>query len=198
MSAGSSGGPSQSSSRVTLANPIGGSSVEVDAVMAGASHQDGVPIKTSISQSHVEYNVQNNRPAAPSRSASGYALYSPFAIYYPAFNPSPTTSYSATSTQNPPCKIHGAGNPYGYSVYPQNPYANYQAQQALAPAGGGNAIAPGPSMALSASSVGPGAQVMKQEKRFIVDNGVTLVEEYINDKLVKRTVNGVSQPITKN
>ncbi|XP_077554923.1 uncharacterized protein LOC144169563 [Haemaphysalis longicornis] len=35
----------------------------------------------------------------------------------------------------------------------------------------------------------------KVEKRVIFENGVETVEEYVNDVLVKRTVNGVSQPI---
>ncbi|CAN8019828.1 hypothetical protein HPB47_018623 [Ixodes persulcatus] len=37
----------------------------------------------------------------------------------------------------------------------------------------------------------------KYERRVIVENGVETVEEYQNDQLFKRTVDGVEQPLTK-
>ncbi|XP_065297459.1 uncharacterized protein [Dermacentor albipictus] len=36
----------------------------------------------------------------------------------------------------------------------------------------------------------------KYEKRVIIDNGVETIEEYQNDRLVSRTVNGVAQPVS--
>uniref|UniRef100_A0A131YD17 Uncharacterized protein n=1 Tax=Rhipicephalus appendiculatus TaxID=34631 RepID=A0A131YD17_RHIAP len=36
----------------------------------------------------------------------------------------------------------------------------------------------------------------KYEKRVIIENGVETVEEYENDKLVRRFVNGVAQPVS--
>ncbi|KAH7983544.1 hypothetical protein HPB52_012529 [Rhipicephalus sanguineus] len=48
---------------------------------------------------------------------------------------------------------------------------------------------------LASSRPQPGVQG-KFEKRLIIDNGVETIEEYENDKLVKRIVNGVAQPIS--
>lgn len=199
MSAGSGGGnaASQPSSHVTLTTESGGPRVEVDAVMTGTQQGAG-PIKTTISQARVEYGVPNSPGAGPSGSSNAYPAYSPYAMYYPAYNQTPTTSSSATSNQSTPCKIHGPGSPYAYSMYAQNPYANYnyQALQAAASPGGSNAIAPG-AMAISSTSTGPAAQAVKQEKRVIKEMGVEVIEEYLNDELVSRTINGVPQPITK-
>lgn len=193
MSAGSGGVPSRSSSHATMASPAGWPRVEVNAARTGAPHQGGVPIKA-----HTEYTLPNIQGAAPSGSNSAYALYSPYAVYYPAYSQNPTTSCNATSTQNHPCKIHGPGNPYTYNVCGGNPCANYSCQS-MAPAGGGMmVVTPGGPLPISAGSVAPGAQVVKQEKRVVVDGGTEVVEEYLNDQLIKRTVNGVRQPIDKN
>ncbi|XP_075737634.1 uncharacterized protein LOC142777199 isoform X1 [Rhipicephalus microplus] len=37
----------------------------------------------------------------------------------------------------------------------------------------------------------------KFEKRVIIDNGIETIEEYENDKLVRRLVNGVEEPVSK-
>lgn len=201
MWAGSGGGRSQSSSHAAMAGPVGWPRVEVNAARTGVPPQGGVPINATIPKAHTEYTVPNIQGAAPSGSNSAYALYSPYAVYYPAYNQNPTTSYNATSTQNHPCKIHGPGNPYTYNVYGGNPCANYgyQAQQSMAPAGGGMmVVAPGGPLPISAGPVAPGTEIVKQEKRVTVDGGREVVEEYLNDQLIKRTVNGVPQPIDKN
>ncbi|XP_049516105.1 uncharacterized protein LOC125942107 [Dermacentor silvarum] len=46
------------------------------------------------------------------------------------------------------------------------------------------------------SSRPPSGMQGKYEKRVIIENGIETIEEYQNDRLVSRTVNGVPQPVT--
>ncbi|XP_065297456.1 uncharacterized protein [Dermacentor albipictus] len=184
MSSDSSASPS--SSQVNLSTEMGGRRIEVNAVrtgsqeqqQAGSSQSEG--IKTTISHSQIDYSV-----GAPTPRANLFVPNSPYAMYDP-YNPySPYNPYNPYIVYAPraPCPIHGYQAPPP-AASPQPSGASVPAQ----PASEGTSLA------------GPAAPRLPLKfevngRQIIIKEGFDIQEEYINDRLVSRTVNGVRETV---
>ncbi|XP_050052423.1 uncharacterized protein [Dermacentor andersoni] len=177
---------SRSSSQVNLSTEMGGRRVEVNAVRTGSQQQQAgssqsAGIKTTISHAYTDYSI-----GAPTPRANLFVPNSPYALYDP-YNP-----YSPYNPYNP------------YIVYaPRAPCPKHGHQQAPTPAASpqpSGASVPAEPASEGTSLAGPAAPPVPLKfemngRQVIVKDGFDIEEEYINDRLVSRTVNGVREPV---
>ncbi|XP_077486331.1 uncharacterized protein LOC144097490 [Amblyomma americanum] len=186
MSSESSSSPSNASSRLDVSTELGGGPrVEVSAVRTGSRQDqqggasasvDQTPgVRTSISQARIDYGVCPAPRGASIAPNSFYAPYDPYNHYSP-YNP--YNPYILCSPCCVPCTTYCHQAPVVASA-PQGPAVSVTLGSAV---DGTASTAPGPARL---------PELESREKRIIIKNGFEVVEEYVNDRLVSRTVNRV-------